>query len=557
MAHRFNRYHSYRPRRRHRGRLRIGRLVLLILIFAAIIFAVVLGVMFLTKTGFFAGKDPSPSTPAPAEITAGYEAPVQTAEESAAPAAVDTTQPAAFGLTSEIEQDGAAATDLSRTKTISFPVAGEYTPLAGIVTADGNHYRNTRSFGRFSAADHKLEKAWPREGGAPALAAQPLAVKWDDDMRQMMNLYPEKAAKAGLTEVLLPGTDGTLSFADLADGSATRDPISLGFTPGGALSLDPRGYPLVYIGGNAENACMGVYSLLTGELLYQYGGGKDSFSLLDGTGGFSCAPLVAADADALIWVGENGILYTMDLNSDFDRAAGTVSISPDEPVKYRYSVTGGAEGAAPASFAVTGLAAWRNYAFITDSGGYVQCVDFNTMKPVYIQKTGGGIASSPLVEEAADGIYLYIGCKAADGNASVYKIKGLSGEIIWQRDFPCGADGGIFSTPAPGKGSLGGMVFCTVAQGSGEHALVAALAADTGEIKWQQDMDFASAFTPAAAYSADGTGCLLAAGDGNAALLDGGSGEALGSLGGLDGTDSAPVILGNTAISGGMGITIK
>ena len=404
MSHHFKRYHThsrgYRPRR-HRGRLRVGRLILLVLIFAAIIFGIVLGVMFLTKTGFFAEKDASASVPA--EIPAGYEAPVQTAEAEALPAAVDATQPAAFGLASEIEQDGTAATGFARAKTIAFPIASDYTPLSGVVTANGNNYRNTRSYGGFSAGSSTLEKAWPLEGGLSASAAQPLAVSWDDDMRQMMNLYPEKSAKEGLVEVLIPGSGGTLSFVDLADGSATRDPIVLGFTPGSAMSLDPRGYPLLYIGGNAENACMNIYSLISGELLYKYGGEKDSFSLLDSQEGFSCAPLVAADADVLVWAGENGLLYTMNLNSDFDRAAGTVSVSPDTPVKYRYTATGGADGASSASFGITGLAAWRSYAFITDDGGYIQCIDLNTMTPVYVQKTKGGIVSSTLIEEAADG----------------------------------------------------------------------------------------------------------------------------------------------------------
>lgn len=560
MSHHFKRYHThsrgYRPRR-HRGRLRVGRLILLVLIFAAIIFGIVLGVMFLTKTGFFAEKDASASVPA--EIPAGYEAPVQTAEAEALPAAVDATQPAAFGLAFEIEQDGTAATGFARAKTIAFPIASDYMPLSGVVTANGNNYRNTRSYGGFSAGSSKLEKAWPLEGGLSASAAQPLAVSWDDDMRQMMNLYPEKSAKEGLVEVLIPGSGGTLSFVDLADGSATRDPIVLGFTPGSAMSLDPRGYPLLYIGGNAENACMNIYSLISGELLYKYGGEKDSFSLLDSQEGFSCAPLVAADADVLVWAGENGLLYTMNLNSDFDRAAGTVSVSPDTPVKYRYTATGGADGASSASFGITGLAAWRSYAFITDDGGYIQCIDLNTMTPVYVQKTKGGIVSSPLIEEAADGIYLYIGSRAADGSTAICKVKGLSGEIIWQRDFPCGTEGGVLSTPVLGNGSLGNMVFCTVAQGEGENAVVLALTTDTGEIKWQHGTGRPSPLAPTAGYSSDGTGFLLAAGGGNAALLDGGSGEVLASLDGLDGADSAsaPITWGNTVILGGAGIIVK
>lgn len=558
MSHHFKRHHAYskgyRPRR-HRGRLRIGRLILLILVFAAIISAIVFGILFLIKAGPFVRDDASSSVPA-VNSAAEYDAPMQTADSSAVPAAVDATQPAAFGLTSEIEQDGNIVTTFTRLKEIFFPAPNSYANVRGITTADGNDYRDSRSFGGFEAGGGHLETLWRQERPSSA-AVQPIAVSWDADMRQMMNLYPDKASREDLVEILSCGADGTLSFTDLADGSATRDPISLGFTPGGALSLDPRGYPLLYIGGNAENACMNIYSLITGELLYKYGGEKDSFALLDSERGFSCSPLVSGDTDTLIWPGGNGILYTMNLNSDFDRAAGTVSLNPDTPVKYRYTATGGADSASPASFSITGLSAWRNYAFITDTGGYIQCIDINTMQPVYVQKLGAGIVSSPLIEEAADGIYLYSGSKSANGNASVYKLKGLSGEIIWQRDLACGAEGGFLSTPVSGRGDLDGMIFCMAAQADGDNAVLLALTSDTGEIKWEQKTGRPSVFSPAAAYTSSGTGYLLEAGGGGAMLLAGNSGEVLGTLDALNGADCPAIVCNTVAVLNGTGVLIK
>lgn len=562
MSHRFKRYHAYsggyRPRR-HKGRLRIGRLILLLFIFAAIILAIIFGILFLVKAGPFVRDDISPSFPA-ANFEAEYDAPMQTADPAAVPAAADTTQPASFGLSSEVEQNGSITSDFTRPKAISFPVPDSYATVEGITTANGNNYRNRRSFGGFKAGESKLEKLWqPKSASASPAAVQPLAVNWDTDMRQMMNLYPEKAAKEGLVEVLSCGSDGILSFTDLTDGSATRSSIPLGFTPGGAFSLDPRGYPLLYIGGNAENACMNVYSLITGELLYKYGGEKDSFSLLDSKQGFSCSPLVSGDTDTLIWPGENGILYTVNLNSDFDRAAGAVSISPDTPVKYRYTATGAGsvDGASPVSFSITGLAAWRNYAFITDTGGYVQCIDLNTMKPVYIQRLGAGIVSSPLVGEETDGIYLYLGSKPANGNASVYKLKGLSGEIIWQRDCSCGVEGGFLSTPVSGRGNLDGMIFCMAAQADGGNAVLLALSSSTGEIKWEQKTGHPSAFPPVAAYTSGGTGYLLEAGGGEASLLAGHSGEILDTLDALNGTDYPAIVCNTIAVLHGAGVQIK
>ncbi len=46
--------------------------------------------------------------------------------------------------------------------------------------------------------------------------------------------------------------------------------------------------------------------------------------------------LVAEAADTLIAPGENGILYTMKLNTKFNRETGELSIDPSETVKLRY-----------------------------------------------------------------------------------------------------------------------------------------------------------------------------------------------------------------------------
>ena len=165
----------------------------------------------------------------------------------------------------------------------------------------------------------------------------------------------------------------------------------------------------------------------------------------------------------------------------------------------------------------------------------------------------------PLIEEAADGIYLYIGSRAADGSTAICKVKGLSGEIIWQRDFPCGTEGGVLSTPVLGNGLLGNMVF---AQSRRERAKMRS-SLRSRQIPARSNGSTAQAGRPLSLPRQDirptEPASLLAAGGGNAALLDGGSGEVLASLDGLDGADSAsaPITWGNTVILGGAGIIVK
>ena len=48
---------------------------------------------------------------------------------------------------------------------------------------------------------------------------------------------------------------------------------------------------------------------------------------------------VDAETDTLIYPGENGILYLIKLNTSYDPQAGTLSIAPDNVVKWRYNGT--------------------------------------------------------------------------------------------------------------------------------------------------------------------------------------------------------------------------
>ncbi|MEI3413380.1 MAG: hypothetical protein V8Q57_09485 [Blautia sp.] len=51
-----------------------------------------------------------------------------------------------------------------------------------------------------------------------------------------------------LVEVIYACMDGYVYFLDLKTGKPTRDTLNLGFTFKGAGALDPRGYPILYVG---------------------------------------------------------------------------------------------------------------------------------------------------------------------------------------------------------------------------------------------------------------------------------------------------------------------
>jgi hypothetical protein len=91
--------------------------------------------------------------------------------------------------------------------------------------------------------------------------------------------------------------------------------------------------------------------------------GADGFSLR-GWYAFDGAPLVDAETDTLIWAAESGIIYTKKLNTQYDKAAGTISIDPQDIAKARYRSTFGKNQGIESSAVIVG-----EYLYAGDNGG--------------------------------------------------------------------------------------------------------------------------------------------------------------------------------------------
>lgn len=309
------------------------------------------------------------------------------------PAPVGQTDPANWKINWEIFENDRTVTAAHRTATISFGAPEDYFSLPGICTFRGNNYRNATGYGTAQISQEQLSVLWESDTGVLPGASwsgsgwtgQPLMVQWDAQTRSAMNLYAEKKFKDGLVEVIYATLDGNIYFLDLEDGSYTRDPIYIGQCFKGSGSLDPRGYPLLYVGSGDVNAQgkrprMYIISLIDGNILYEYGD-ADPLSLRhdnDTWCAFDSSPLVDAESDTLIWPGENGLLYTFQLNTRYDPEAGTLSIDPDTPVLTRYSTP--RSGVKDYWFGYEASASIvENYLYISENGGMFYCVDLNTM----------------------------------------------------------------------------------------------------------------------------------------------------------------------------------
>ena len=258
-----------------------------------------------------------------------------------------------WGLQWEIIQNGAVVENYTSEQPISFGAPEDYFALPGISTFRGNNYRNSATYGTANVVEKELEKAWMKNNvgslnGWPGMGwtGQPLIVQWPEKTKAVMNMYESKKTKDGLVEVIYATLDGHIYFYDLDDGSFTRDSINVGMNFKGAGSLDPRGYPIMYVGSgdyieteDKDNPIvpkMYIISLIDGRILYEQSG-ADSFSTRKDWAAFDSAPLVYKETDTLIWPGESGILYTIKLNTKYDEAAGVLTIKPEELVKTWYT----------------------------------------------------------------------------------------------------------------------------------------------------------------------------------------------------------------------------
>lgn len=474
------------------------------------------------------------------------------------------TQPEKWIASTAVLQNGMLCENYQAAEPITFGTGSEYTAMQGIVTFRGDNFRTGAAYGTAELEKKKLEKTW--EVTTSSLQApdgevwtgsgwtgQPLIVTWPKATRQVMNLNDWAKAQETLTEVVYATMDGHVYFQELETGKQTREPLFLGYTFKGAGALDPRGYPILYVGAGYNSAkgagrAMAV-SLIDGSVLYEFGA-SDGFALRAWSM-YDASPLVDAETDHLIYPGENGVLYIVKLHTAYDEAAGTLTMAPDEPVRWRYS------GTRTGQKYWVGVEAspviWREYLIVGDNGGNLLCLNLNTLKLAWVQDVLDDTNCTPVLELEDGHPYVYVstsfhaGWRAAENSTAtipVWKIDAVTGAIVWQTDYTCytqsGVSGGVQGTLALGKNKLSNLIFVPVARtGTAGAGVLAALDKQTGETVWEFPTVVYSWSSPVDFYDAEGNGYLIyCTSGGYMYLLDGATGEKLDGID-LDGNIEA------------------
>lgn len=185
----------------------------------------------------------------------------KTKEINFQPHCVDSTKPENLISYTNIEVDGNVLENIGDYKAdgdISFNIGQDYTDVDGIVTFRGNSFRDAPSHGYADMTDFRLDKLWSADTGSLSSGSavwtgsgwtgQPLMMKWPKEVKAHMNMTEKAKADDELVEVIYACMDGYVYFLDLRTGEKTRDPLYLGYTFKGAGALDPRGYPIMYVG---------------------------------------------------------------------------------------------------------------------------------------------------------------------------------------------------------------------------------------------------------------------------------------------------------------------
>lgn len=491
------------------------------------------------------------------------------------PHSVDGTEPERLISSTAIMVDGEVVEEYESDYEINFDLPERYTELEGIVTFRSDNFRSGAAYGTAAVSSKTLTKVWSKSTSGlsdtdgtywsgSGWTGQPLIVKWPEATRKNISaMYDWAREKEGLVEVIYATLDGHVYFYELTSGEYTRDPLNLGFNYKGAGALDPRGYPILYVGSGVDSvngrSRVKVVNLIDNSVMFEFGH-NETFANR-GWHMFDSSPLVSAETDQLIYPGENGILYIIHLNTKYNEQTGELSVDPDNIVKWKYN--GVRSGSRYWLGVESSAAIINNYIFLADNGGNLMCLDLNTLKLVWVQDVLDDTNCSPVVDVEDGHPYIYISTSFHYGWRSystaeipIFKIDAETGEIVWRTDYTCytvqDLSGGVQGTIAVGKNKLSDMIFVPVARTPGASSgTLAALKKDTGEVVWEKETSMYSWSSPVDFYDADGNGYLLYCNSGfNMFLIDGKTGEQLDYMNLGGNIEASPAMYGNYAVVG-------
>lgn len=457
---------------------------------------------------------------------------------------------------------------------VAFGDASVYTKIPGVLTFRGNNFRNAPVYGATDVSEKKLQVIWTHDTGdvraegsywaGAGWTGQPLLVNWPTETKTAMNLDKAYVDDPNFVEVIYPVVDGNVYRIDLATGRDTKQPISTGFAFKGTGSIDPRGYPLLYSGmGLNENGDIKngrwryrIFDLIQNKEVSGWDG-TDAAAPRD-WGAFDSSALINAATDTLIEPAENGLVYKVKLNANYDPAARTVSVNP-QLTKLWYTTPESSRHGIESS-----AAAYRNLMYAADNDGNIVSWDATSLQVVWVRPTGDDTDATIVLEDTPDGPFLYSGNEmdkrgeagATHGPVTIQKINALTGQQVWRYQLDAqynnAVNGGLMATPVLGTGEVSDLIFVNVAKTlSDQQGSLIALDKKTGTVVWRRDMPNFSWSSPLMLTGKDGHSYgIVGDSSGLLHLFNPTTGEDYSTLQLSKNTEASPAVYGNTLVVG-------
>ena len=463
---------------------------------------------------------------------------------------------------------------------VSMGDPAKYNPQGGVLTFRGGPLRQNGAYGTVVVEKHELAVIRGMRTGSLGkdlmgfgYGSQPLIVKWYKNIREMMALKDDAKDYTAFKEVILPASDGKIYFYNLETQVFSRDIIDVGFPVSTTGAINPYGYPLLYVGQNEDEVDdyrgivgMRMYDLINNKMI-AFETGLNQSSYLSSVGTISTSPLIEADSDTLIYIGDNGMLYTVALNTEFDLENAAISLDPEvSAYAYQTNIRKAKQGVRAS------VAAYGDYAYFGDMAGVIQCVDMNTFEPVWTYNIGDSVMANVALEVEDDGVYLYAGnvinTRKASTGIDLVKIDALTGELVWNNKNAIGkyssklgddVYAGLMGSPLIGQGNIDDLVIFNVNHVQTEEknvfcSVVYALDKVTGEEVWSQMIDVDSISSPIAMYESDGTSYIVMGDEnGTLRLMDGFTGLTISTVNLGSAIQSSPAAYGNHIVVGTTG----
>lgn len=487
--------------------------------------------------------------------------------------------PSVLKIKDDVYEKAKRVTELERGLSLDMPGPGSYVSYeGGVFTFRGDAFRGNAAFGTADMPLQQMSILWKAplgslrtdEGTLWGLGwtGQPAIVKWSVELRQMMNIAEAKKDVKALKEVIVGGQDGKVYFFDLNDGVATREPIDIKYPLKGSVSLDTQGRPMLAVGqgiskmpgGKTGPIGLHVYGLIEQqELMFLNGRKTKQQTQYSTNGAFDGTALFDRNTDTMIVSGENGLLYTVALNTAFDYIdTHTIKVNP--AIIYQKSKAGGQNDMSVSNEA--SVAMYGKYVYTADRQGIIKAVDTDSMKTQWAFDAGDNTDATPALGFDEDGsLGLYTGTTVFSrtrktGIAYIRRLDAMSGREVWKKEVPASYSdderAGVKASPVVGENRLSDLVIFTVNRtNDGKDATVYALNKQTGEEVWSFMLNSPTVSSPVAVYTSGGDGYIVQADEkGVLYLLNGLTGEQLHTLELGSAVDASPAVYNDVLVIG-------